>query len=627
MRTVICDIETNALKNPSRIWVIGCKDVDTGETVLFHDPDLNPSAFLAYAETVETWVGHNFIGYDWPVMCDLIPDLSINPQSIVDTLIISRLLHFEAEGGHSLEAWGERLGIPKLPFKDFSKWTKEMDIYVSGDLDVTLGIYKAFLKFLKSDIWKDAIRLELDMALICLDIKQNGFPFDYPTAVSLHSDIDNQITTLDVEIQACFPPRSCLIREITPRVTKHGTLHRGDFRWVSDGDLTMFTPGWTFSRLEFVPFNAGSPKQIVERLNEAGWKPFEKTKGHIQAERERDKEKLKHYRVYGWKVSEANLATLPPDAPEGARKLAQRILLASRRSVLNEWLTAAGDSLEAGESPVRIHGTLNTLGAWTQRMSHVEPNMANIPRSGALYGSEFRKLFISGPDHYLVGVDADSIQLRILAHHMKDETFTNALIAGKKEDGTDAHTRNMRALGPVCRSRDDAKTYIYAFLLGAGIPKQAQILGCTNFEAEEANENFLASLPGLRHLKEDVIPEAIERGYLIGVDKRLIMCHREHIALAGYLQSGEAIVMKRANRLWRSRLKTEGIPFQQVNFVHDEWQTLVPRDMDLAIHVANVQAQSIADVGVELELNCPLLGSIRGAHGQIAIGDHWLDTH
>jgi len=52
----------------------------------------------------------------------------------------------------------------------------------------------------------------------------------------------------------------------------------------------------------------------VERLNECGWQPYEKTKGFIEAEKNNEVEKLEHYSKYGWKISENNLATLPKDA-------------------------------------------------------------------------------------------------------------------------------------------------------------------------------------------------------------------------------------------------------------------------------------------------------------------------
>jgi DNA polymerase I len=623
----ICDIETNALVNPTRIWCIGLLDVATGREVVFENPDLDPTEFLEAAQDVSVWVGHNFIGYDHKVLEDLIPELVIPRESIIDTLVVSRLLNYNLTGGHSLGAWGERLGVPKLDFHDFSQLSEDMVTYLRGDLKVTLGLYKKFLRYLGSPQWKKPLRLEHDMAFMCRDMHDNGFAFDLPKARGLYEEIDGLIQGLDSDILKAFPPRLRPIREICPVLTKHGTLHRKDFKWKTDGDLTPFTAEAPFTLCEWEEFNPGSPKQIVERLNEAGWKPFEKTKGHIEAERTRDQEKLKHYRVWGWKVSEANLLTLPEDAPEAAQKLAKRILLASRRSVLNEWITAAGEAPKSTEDQAYIQGNFNHIGSWTQRMSHTAPNMANIPRSTALYGSDFRSLWMAPKDKYLVGVDADSIQLRILAHYMNDPRFTTALVSGDKALGTDAHTMNMRALGPVCSSRDVAKTFIYAWLLGAGIPKQAQILECSIPEAADANENFLAQYPSLRELKENQIPRDAARGYFEGVDGRFVMCDSEHLMLAGYLQEGESTVMKTATRIWRNHLTKEKIPFWLVNFVHDEWQVCTPRDKDLALYVANTMADSIRQAGEDLGLNCPLLGSIYGAHKQLAIGDNWLDTH
>jgi hypothetical protein len=179
-----------------------------------------------------------------------------------------------------------------------------------------------------------------------------------------------------------------LIKEITPRETKHGTLSKTDFRWVADGDLSIFNGG-PFCRVHFVPFNPSSTKQIVDTLHAAGWQPVNKTKTRIELERtinrlkykrdEQSKSDLsqalidqKALGIYGYKVDEANLATLPANAPEPARLLAKRILLESRRRTLTEWLSLVKDD-------GRIHGKFMGIGAWTHRMAHQNPNTANIP--------------------------------------------------------------------------------------------------------------------------------------------------------------------------------------------------------------------------------------------------------
>jgi DNA polymerase-1 len=449
------------------------------------------------------------------------------------------------------------------------------------------------------------------MGWLCNDLHDNGFGFDFDTAKTLHTDILAQLNTLKDELQAAFPPRTKLIREITPVLTKHGTLHQKDFRWTND--LSPYSAGAPFSLIDFVPFNPGSPKQCVERLNAAGWRPTEKTKGHKTAEREKDEEKLAHFKKYGWSIDETNLATLPATAPEAARKLVTWLLLDSRRSTLEEWFDAYNPTTK------RIHGKFRHIGAWTGRMSHAGPNMANIPSHGSAYGDDFRKLWRASDTNILVGVDADAIQLRILAHYMDDARFTAALVSGRKEDGTDAHTLNQLALGHSCRDRDTAKTFIYAWLLGAGTAKIGEILRCSAVDARDAVDSFLTYYPGLEELRRSLIPADASRGYFLGVDGRKVVCDSEHLMLAGYLQNGEAVIMKQANLLWQKKLREEGIWFKQVNFVHDEWQVEVS-DLTTADRAGTIMIQSIVEAGEMFQLRCPLAGNSK-------VGSTWLDTH
>jgi len=575
---------------------------------------------MEFAKRVSCWIGHNIIAYDLPQLARLI-QLKVDYSQTIDTLVISKLLNCNLSGGHSLEAWGERLGSKKIHFSNFESFSKEMVEYCIQDVEVTHKLFLKFKDYIYSPMWKKALRVEHDLAVICKEMQDNGFYFDINSCLHLHKEICAELDALTKEMRSAFPPKTKLIKEVHPRSTAHGTIHRGDFRWLSDGNLTPYSVGSPFSLFEYEPFNPGSPKQIVERLNSAGWRPYEKTKGHIQAERERNTERLDYFRTYGWSVSEANLATLPKDAPEAAQKLVRWLLLDSRRSTLEEWQKAYS------EVSGRIHGNFNHIGAWTHRMSHSAPNMANIPAGESLFAHEMRAMWCVPEGHYLVGVDADGIQLRILAHYMDDPEFTTALISGRKEDGTDAHSMNMRALGPVCKDRDTAKTFIYAWLLGAGTGKIAQILQCSTRDAKEAAENFINAYPSLKKLKREVIPDDAARGYFIGLDGRLVLCDNEHLMLAGYLQNGETVVMRHANVLWRKQLKEMKIPFWQVNFVHDEWQTETIGDLATAKIIAQVQADSIRIVGEQLGVRCPLAGSFMNSSKQDAIGRNWSYTH
>ena len=331
---------------------------------------------------------------------------------------------------------------------------------------------------------------------------------------------------------------------------------------------------------------------------------------------------LDHYKHYGWKVNEENLKTLPESAPEAAKDLAKWLTLEGRRSSLEEWLQAV-------QEDSRIHGKFWHIGAWTGRMSHSSPNQANIPSifSGtprtaveevkAKYDADLRALFCT--DHYLVGADAEGIQLRILAHYMQSEAYRDAIVEGKKEDETDIHNLNKQALGPICRTRDDSKTFIYAWLLGAGLPKIASILQCTTAQAKTAEKSFLDSLPELKKIKEHRIPRDAARGYFYGLDGRKVMCTSQHLMLAGYLQNGEAVIMKHANVLWRQMAKDEGVRFRQVDFVHDEWQSECPT-YEEAKRLGELKCEAIKLTGEKFNLFCPLAGDY-------VIGKNWKETH
>jgi DNA polymerase I len=328
---------------------------------------------------------------------------------------------------------------------------------------------------------------------------------------------------------------------------------------------------------------------------------------------------------YGWMCNEDNLSTLPEDAPEGAKNLAEWLTLEGRRSSLAEWVGHVKDD-------GRIHGRFTHIGAWTGRMAHSAPNQANVPAAfhgtpktaveivKSEYDGRMRSLWIVEDGNYLVGTDAEGIQLRILAHLMNSEEYIHAIVSGRKEDETDIHNLNRKALGISHVTRDMAKTFIYAFLLGAGVAKVATILKVNQREAGEAVDNFMNSIQGLSDLKKKVIPHIAKRGWFKGLDGRKVPVPSEHKALAGMLQNGEAVVMKHSALTWATAANKLGIKYKLVTWPHDEWQTEVEGSMNDAELLGSIQRQSIVDTGKKLSILCPLAGSTD-------IGRTWGDTH
>lgn len=627
--TVICDIETERLDDPQIVWVVCVHELGGERRVFFPHRD-GGVELKEYWKQVDVVIGHNWLKFDGPVLNNL---FGITTPTEYDTLVLSQLLSYNLPGGHSLAAWGERFKFPKGDFKDFHQFSKEMVTYCHRDVDITLKLYALFREYLEEDEWKSSIDCEHRTARRCNDLSRNGFAFDVDTARRLLADYQKELAALDEEIKAGFPPKYTLVRTITPRGTLHGTIHKGQFQFLdtepfSRGyDLSQFAISVPFSLVEPIEFNPGSPKAIVSRLNDFGWKPTDKTKGHIKAEREKDTEKLKKFREFGWTISEENLATLPDTAPTAAHSLVKRLTLASRVSDLEEWLGVFN------EQTGRIHGSFNHIGCWTHRMSHYKPNMANIPgniqiaddssasdKYKAPLNKALRSLWIASPGHMLVGCDADSIQLRAFAHYINDEEFIYALQQGNKTNKTDPHSVNQRALGSICRTRDMAKTFIYSFLMGAGIPKLAQVLDCSISEATQARENFMLRYPGYAHLRNVQTKIDAQRGYFIGLDGRKVPVSEQHKVISGYLQNFEVCIMKHACDYWEAELQKEDIPYTFVNFVHDEWQTETIDDKSIATRLGEIQSEAITKAGEVLNTNCPQKGSFD-------IGYNWYDTH
>ena len=651
---VVIDIEANGLFNPTKIWVIVCKDIDTGKYFIFRkvsDDAGERERFREFSKTVSRWVGHNILGYDGPVINSLlgISDL-LDPKSVCDTLVVSKLVDYPRDG-HSIEDYGIEFGIEKKEWSDWSKYSLEMEEYCIRDVDINHRIYLKYLKYISNPERYPSILLEQEFQVKVINtLSTNGFFFNIPKAKGLLDKVTKELSTLDKDILNTFIPKLKYIRTVIPKATKYGTISLSnipkDIRHLIP-DMEVDAP---FSYCKWVDFNPSSPKQVVSELNQAGWQPVDKTKTHIETERrlnklkytrhrtpELDKEinllhtKLESLKTIGWKINETNLDTLPSSAPASSRLLARRILLESRRRTLTEWLDLAKEDN-------RIHGKFYGIGAWTHRMAHQNPNTANIPNefdtSGKkkLYGKELRSLWGAPKNRLLVGVDAEGIQLRIFAHYINDPEFTEALVKGKKEDKSDLHSLNQSILGSVCKSRAAAKRYIYALLLGAGASKLREILDCDEQAATDAYERLLKRYTGFAHLKETIIPADAKRGWFVGLDGRAVRIpgetvgSRRHLAMSGYLQNGEAVVMKLATLKWIDNLKE--YDSKLVNFVHDEWQTETPNNMEIALRVAKMKADSLRIVGEELGLKCPLAGSYWNDDlHDYTIGTNWSVTH
>lgn len=614
---VILDIETDSL-TPSKIWVLVVRFISDKERVeVFTSPP--PSSFW---NDIDEIIGHNIIKFDLPALRNLW-NVNLSAKKITDTLALSHLLFYRIDNGHSLRAWGQRLGCDKDEFNDWSRLSQEMIDYCVKDTLVNLKLFD----FLMSKIGKfeESHQLEMEVEQLCYEMSCNGFPFNINRALRVRDVLSSHVQDLDKDLFRLFLPQIIPLREETVLQTKSGSISKSKLKWYK-GPIEHFSVGSSYTRILIKEFNPNSPKQVIDVLNKAGWKPTEKTDGH---KNNKDKTKAEHYKVYGWKINEDNLTTLPESAPAPVRGLVRRMMLESRVRKLNEWIELYNKDTGC------IHGEFNHIGTWTHRMSHQKPNMGNISakksikyhskelnKEATYLGGIFRSLWGVSPvsGKKLVSVDADGIQLRIFAHTINDKDLIQALVSGSSKDGTDAHTINWKALGPVCKTRDNAKTFLYAFFLGASINKVAEIFGCSKKEAEQAVNSFLARYPGLKKFKDKDANVSASKGFIVCIDGRPVINNEERLVLAGILQSGEAIVVKRAAVNACKKLRELGIWFRLINIVHDEIIFLLDDNKEICDNVIKIVADCIKEAGVYYKLNCPMKGN--GKQGY-----NWLEVH
>ncbi len=580
---VVLDIETNLAHD--KIHLVVTKDIDTGEVITWR----NPTGLNDYLSKATQLIAHNGIGFDFRVLNNCWKT-RIGLKNVFDTLIVSRLLDPSRETGHSLEAWGQTLGFHKIDYAAVWQWMMDrkeeyagesfdspidslLEHYCIRDVEVTAKLYHRLISDVaEKQFSQESIDIEHQVAAIIAQQERNGFKLDQIFATCLLTDIKSKVAGIYERMQERWPPV---------------TLER-----FSDK---------TGKRLKdsVVTFNPGSRQQIGERLKELGWKPKEFTDNGQP------------------KVDETILANIK--IPE-AQVIAEYLMLNKRISQIESWMDAVGKD-------GRVHGRVITNGAVTGRMTHSGPNMAQIPavrkdKEGNIligqdggYGAECRECWSVEDGNVLVGCDASGLELRMLAHYMKDENYVRTVTEGSSKDGTDVHTVNQRAAGLA--TRDAAKTFIYAFLYGAGDAKIGTIVGGSAKDGGKLKAKFLSQTPALAKLIERVGKQAA-KGWVPGLDGRRIWVRSEHAALNSLLQGAGAIVMKKALVLFNDKIKANKWPVKLVANVHDEFQFECPQS--IAEDAGKAARMSIIEAGVCYNLRCPL-------DGEYKIGRNWRETH
>jgi hypothetical protein len=654
------DIEANGLlKEVNLFFCAVVEDVDTGD-IWYYEPD-QAKEFCDKLDEANWLIGHNIIGYDIPAMTKLYGWMPKPDVVIYDTLIAARMYNpnlarhpdcpakvwsehkqdWKVVGPHSLMNLGYIVGEHKDSFgeeKAFDSYCPEMLSYCAQDVKTNVAVFHWLRRVLKG--WSDlSMQVEMEVAEYISWQMREGWYFNIEAADAMHNSLKARVVELENEVRKAFPPiykPKTMIKDedgnsvpkvIQPRVTKDGKLSSVGLKNIFGVTYDSFIPVPThrffadrveyysgaFTPVETEEFNLGSRQQIAERMQRAGWTPTAYTeKGNVVI----DDEALESLGDSG--------------IPEGV--LLQEYFKVSKiLSMVEGWITHFDWDTHS------IHGYVNSVGAVTNRMTHSNPNVAQVPashttdvhglilkggkldykvkpeklekmdealmlmtysgktltkgdlvvvnvktgkptkvkyhpedlRSGnwneaqfevaalhgeillwgaaGSYGADCRDLFCAPEGYVVVGADASGLELRCLAHYMDDEEYTDLILHG------DIHSHNQMLAGLA--ERKQAKTFIYAFLYGAGNEKIGSIVMPYADSAKkkkaggELKARFLKGLPKLDKLIKRVTNAVESRGErgtatVKGIDGRRIRIRASYAALNSLLQSCGAVVCK-----------------------------------------------------------------------------------
>jgi hypothetical protein len=592
-------------------------------------------------------------------------------------------------GSHNLDSWGQRVGMWKGDYKKkkeaegvaaglvpgsdemrffvWGTWTEELEDYCANDVEVTNLLMQMAAIRESSD---DAIWVQHMLTDLMSRQQESGFFFDVEEALVLKDELSVARLKMQADLTTDFPGRFiadkridvCPFPELFTEEEIDGTrwwgvskIRETDSPNFKDPLRAQWFKGSIYTPIKYQEFNPRSRPQIVDRLKDMGWEPEDEDyteKGNVKAN----------------DVILRRIAEKYPVAERLADLMAINKLMGQLSDGANSWLNLVDD-----DGFIRAY--VNPCGAVTTRATHSFPNLAQIPaiktkrvapseitweddkpfihdKKGKLipviakapkpdadpeekvtvkllglaggWGIESRRLFCVPEGWSLVGSDLAGIELRCLAHRMAKYdggAYGKVLLEG------DIHTENQNAAG--LDSRDTAKTFIYAFLYGAGDEKIGKIVSPLSAPhaqrklGKELKSRFLKNIPALGRVIRDTQQQA-RRKYIVGLDGRRLFVRSKHAALNTDLQGMGATIANWWLIFIEEKLTEAGYvygwngDYTFCAWVHDEVQ--IACRIGLEEIIMKICIEAAAEAGVYLGFSLPVDAS--ASHGI-----NWSETH
>lgn len=598
---LIFDIETNS-KNYSDVSIIWCActyDTDKKESGQY-PPEKLQDFYSLLKKTLENGgkiAGHNIVLYDIPVIEKLMGPLPYKHGQVVDTLILSRLIYPSEKGfSHSLAAWGERIGVLKdTEYKEregaWDAYSEDMLEYCSQDVVVTEALIN---RFASEDRPSPAsLYIEYRIAAVCAEMLKNGMAFDKDGAVALRTKLDTDISTAEKALE--------------------------DMKiFIKVADIKKNLPKKADPEA-FIPYNPGSAvhtRYLIEVMFD--YHP----KNSMLYKESTDKKTGEKVKRLSTDRATKDFILRDPAAPDRLKEIIKLIsdinmMIKIRAAVLN-WIDADRNGY--------IHCSIQPNVAVTGRASHSNPNLAQVPSAkikagewqSEAYGHICRALFRPHDGWIQVGIDLSGLELRCLGHYLSK--FDGGDYARECSQG-DVHTRNQKAIGLA--TRDAAKTWVYAYIYGAGDSTLGAKVGGSDRDGARLRSNFMKAIPALKDFQEELQTLIREKGEFKAIDGRNIIVREPYKARNFLIQSCGAIICK----LWLIRtmdiLKNDfGVSREKAllqMWVHDEQQWRV-KDIETAETVIKAAKKAVKLVQKELKIKAEL-----DCEGKV--GNSWSDCH
>lgn len=239
------------LKPEFRIWCIVVTNQETKESVSLYQESLTKENLRKALVDCTELIGHNIIGYDLPVLYLYgLLDYTVGyPEQsskvfdkdtlITDTLLWSKLLEPDRFLGHSLKAWGKRLGNDKIEFDDWSQFSQEQLEYCIQDTLVNCEVYDALVLEKATADWDRAYSMESKLADLTLKQELLGFEFNLELAQKTLDELDALMLETANKVNPLLPPKRLTKGKIQEfmmpklKFKKDGTLSAVFVKWLA----------------------------------------------------------------------------------------------------------------------------------------------------------------------------------------------------------------------------------------------------------------------------------------------------------------------------------------------------------------------------------------------------------